>query len=70
MDDKTTNTKTAYLNLRTSSSIYIDVYTIDPLHFTNRFFTFYLKVTLDSYLSTYPDEATYYESFRLNMKNC
>ena len=35
MADKTTNTKTAYLTLRISTKVYIDVYTTDPVYFTN-----------------------------------
>ena len=31
---------------------------------------YYLKVTLDDYLYQYPDEATHYQSFLLNMMNC
>ena len=71
MADKTVNTKTAYLTLQVSTSeVNIDVYTTNPVYFTNSQVTFYLKVTLDSYVSTYPAEATYYEPFKLNMKNC
>lgn len=73
MVDKTTsNTNTAYLNLReTSTNLYIDVQTDDPVYYTNAYVTYYIKVTLDDYVREYGDyEATYYEAFDLDMLNC
>lgn len=36
MEGKSENTNTAFLNLRDSTSpMYIDVYTTDPVYFTN-----------------------------------
>ena len=31
---------------------------------------YYLKVTFDDYVDTYPTEATHYQAFNLNMRNC
>ena len=70
-DQLTANSNTAYLNLAdTGSNNRIEVSTSDPIHYTNSQVTYYVKVTLDDYLYVYPDEATYFESFLLDMKNC
>jgi len=73
MADKVTpNSNTAFLNLAQDTSTYVDirVYTTDPVYFTNANVQYYLKVTLDDYVYRYPQEAVYYEPFRLNMRNC
>ena len=44
--------------------------TNDPVHFTNAWVIYYLKVTLDTYEKDYPNEASYFNQFRLKMRNC
>ena len=48
----------------------IKLATSDPSYYTNADITYYVKVTLDDYVYRYPDEAVYYESFTVNLKNC
>ena len=73
MADKTTsNQHTAFLNLVQPAvgQPTLQVYTIDPIHFTNQPVDYYIKVTLTDYLYHYPDEAVYYENFKVTMNNC
>ena len=73
MADKTTNTNTAYLNLHEPGDLRIDIYTTNPVYYTNANVVYYLKVTLDDYVDDYYDgdvQAIYYESFNVNMRNC
>lgn len=44
--------------------------TSDPAFYTNGDVTYYAKVILTDYVYRYPDEAVYYESFTINLKNC
>ena len=73
MADKVTpNPNTAYLNLvhTPGVNIKLETYTTDPVHYTNAPVTYYIKVTLDDYVYRYPEEAVYYESFTVDMRNC
>ena len=76
MADKVTpNQNTTYLNLVNQGTVsapdvVIQVYTINPVYFTNAQVTYYLRTTLDNYVYRYPVEAQRYESMKLNMRNC
>ena len=52
------------------TGIQISVYTTDPVYYTNANVQYWLKATLDNYIILYPDEATHWEPFNVNILNC
>ena len=49
------------------SDIVISVRTDDPVYYTNTDVTYYLKATLDDYVILYPEEATLWTAFTVNI---
>ena len=52
------------------SDIILHAYTTNPAHFTNALVKYYLKATLDDYVILYPEEATRWVEFNVNIQNC
>ena len=52
------------------TDIVISVQTTDPVYYTNADVTYYIKATLDNYVILYPDEATIWVPFLVNIQNC
>ena len=52
------------------SDIVISIITTEVKYFTNADVQYWLKVTLDDYVLLYPDEATHWEAFNVNIQNC
>ena len=52
------------------SDIIISVRTNDPAFYTNSNVQYWLKATLDNYVILYPEEATHWEPFNVNIQNC
>ena len=52
------------------SGIILSVETCDPVYYTNANVVYYLKATLDDYVILYPDEATLWVAFNVNLENC
>jgi len=77
MADKVTpNQNTTFVNLVkgaagfAATEVVLQVYTIDPVYYTNTKVFYYLRTTLDNYVYRYPIEAQAYEKLGLTMRNC
>ena len=49
------------------TDIQVHAQTSNPAYFTNKDVTYWLKATLDDYVILYPEEATRWESFNVNI---
>ena len=49
------------------TNIQIHAETSNPAYYTNSKVTYWLKATLDDYVILYPEEATRWESFNVNI---
>lgn len=52
------------------TDIVLSIYTQDPQWTTNGLVQYWIKATLDDYIVLYPEEATQWEPFNVNIQNC
>ena len=52
------------------TDIQVHAQTSNPAYYTNQNVIYWLKATLDDYIILYPEEATRWVSFNVNIQNC
>ena len=63
-------TNSVYNGNADPTDIIIEAFTTLPEHYTNAKVKYWLKATLDDYVILYPDEATIWVEFDVNIQNC